>query len=88
MATSAEVHDEFGGEIKQTDLTLIIEDHKIPVSKAVLCIASPVFRAMLEGDFQEKSKTEITLPGKNFEDFVEFLRCIYPNRLKNVTGSF
>jgi hypothetical protein len=43
---------------------------------------------MLEGDFQEKSKTEITLPGKKFEDFVEFLRCIYQDRLKKVTGSF
>ncbi|XP_045178426.2 BTB and MATH domain-containing protein 38-like [Mercenaria mercenaria] len=80
-----EVNNEFGGETGQSDLTLVVENHKILVSKSVLCIASPVFRAMLEGDYQEKTMSEIPLPGKIYEDFVEFLKCIYPDKLKKVT---
>ncbi|XP_053386389.1 BTB and MATH domain-containing protein 38-like [Mercenaria mercenaria] len=85
MSSEMEVNNEFGGETGQSDLTLVVEDHKIPVLKAVLCIASPVFRAMLESDFQEKSKREIPLPGKSYEDFVEFLKCIYPDKMKKIT---
>jgi hypothetical protein len=70
----------------ESDLTLKIEDKKIYGCKAVLCIASPVFKAMLKTEFREKDQTEIELPGKKYEDFVEFLCCVYPDKLKLITG--
>ncbi|XP_060563815.1 BTB and MATH domain-containing protein 38-like [Ruditapes philippinarum] len=78
------VNNEFCEENGIGDLTFIVENHKIPVSKTVLCIASPVFRTMLKGHFREKTETEIPLPGKSYESFVEFLRCIYPDKTKKV----
>lgn len=52
----------------------------------MLGIASPVFRAMFDSDFKEKDKSEVDLPGKNYNDFVEFLKCIYPDKLNHITG--
>ncbi|XP_060570437.1 BTB and MATH domain-containing protein 38-like [Ruditapes philippinarum] len=75
----------FGDSSGECDLTLKIEDKKIFVCKAVLCIASPVFKAMLKTEFREKGQAEIELPGKKYEDFVEFLCCIYPDELKLIT---
>ncbi|XP_060563820.1 BTB and MATH domain-containing protein 38-like [Ruditapes philippinarum] len=79
------INNEFCEENGIADLTLIVENHKIPVSKTVLCIASPVFRTMLEGYFREKTGTEIPLPGKSYKDIEEFLRCIYPDKMQKVT---
>ncbi|XP_060586338.1 BTB and MATH domain-containing protein 38-like [Ruditapes philippinarum] len=79
------INKEFCEENGIADLTLIVENHKIPLCKSVLCIASPVFRTMLEGHFREKTETEIPLPGKRYDDFVEFLRCIYPDKMQKVT---
>ncbi|XP_060570448.1 kelch-like protein 8 [Ruditapes philippinarum] len=75
----------FGDSSGECDLTLKVEDKKILVCKAVLCIASPVFKAMLKTEFREKGQAEIELPGKKYEDFVEFLCCIYPDKLKLIT---
>lgn len=80
------VYNTFVEDNGQSDLTLLIEGRRVPVSKAVLCVASPVFRAMLQTDFKEKDQEEISLPGKRFKDFVEFLNCIYPDKMKHVTG--
>ncbi|XP_060563821.1 BTB and MATH domain-containing protein 36-like [Ruditapes philippinarum] len=41
---------------------------------------------MFEGDFRERTESEILLPRKNYEDFVEFLRCIYPDKMKVITA--
>lgn len=68
-----------------SDVTFKVEGHKIPVVKAVLSIASPVFAAMFESKFKEKEQSEIELPGKRFKDFVEFLSCLYPDKLEPVT---
>lgn len=80
-----EVDDQFVRETGQFDLTLIVEKHKIHVSKAVLCIASPVFRAMLESNFKEKEQIEVCLPEKKYADVVNFLGCFYPDHLEIVT---
>lgn len=81
-----EVDESFVSESGQFDITLIVEKHKIHVSKTVLCIASPVFRAMFRSDFKEKTKSEIQLPGKYYNDIVSFMNCIYPDRIANVTS--
>jgi hypothetical protein len=81
-----DINDEFHKDGKLADVTIVVEDHKILGSKTVLCLASSVFCAMLDGDFKEKTDKELQLPGKNYEDFVEFLRCIYPDKMKKITG--
>ncbi|XP_060571440.1 kelch-like protein 3, partial [Ruditapes philippinarum] len=86
MSAEMNINDEFHKDGKLADVTIVVEDHKILVCKAVLSIASPVFCAMFEGDFQEKTEKEIQLPGKSYENFVEFLRCIYPDKMKMITG--
>jgi hypothetical protein len=78
----------FGDSTGECDLTLKIEDKKIYVCKAVLCLASPVFKAMLKTEVREKGQAEIELPEKKYEDFVEFLCCVYPNKLKLITGVY
>lgn len=75
----------FVSKTGHSDLTLKVDGHKIQVVKAVLCVASPVFAAMFEGQFEESRQREIELPGKTFHDFVEFLRCFYPDKLEPVT---
>ncbi|WAR30407.1 hypothetical protein MAR_032949 [Mya arenaria] len=64
----------FGESKGLADVTLIVEDRRIPVTKAVLELASPVFLAMFQGDLQEKEKSEIPLPGKRLPAFVKFLK--------------
>ncbi|XP_052766580.1 kelch-like protein 38 [Mya arenaria] len=74
------------GEIEGlADVTLVVEDRRIPVVKAVLSLASPVFRAMFQSDFKEKNQEEIRLDGKKLDIFVTFLRCIYPDLEEEVT---
>lgn len=61
-----------------TDLTLIVENQKFHVAKAVLIDVSSVFRKMLAGKFKEKKTSELELPGKKHSRFELFLRCIFP----------
>lgn len=68
----------------KSDLVLLVEDTKFHVSKLVLSIASPVFDKMFSLDFEESRCTELNLPGKKAEDVAEFLRCIYPNTIKQI----
>ncbi|XP_053400203.1 uncharacterized protein LOC128557201 [Mercenaria mercenaria] len=82
---SYQTDDRFVRDAGNSDLTLIVQQNKIQVHKTVLAVASPVFRTMFESDFKEKDQQEIELQGKKYEDFVEFLSCLYPNHLKIVT---
>lgn len=82
---TAVIDDRFVKENGQFDFTLIVENYRIHVSRSVLCIASPVFRAMLESDFKEKSQEEVELHGKKYTDVVDFLNCLYPDRRNTVT---
>ncbi|KAE9962923.1 hypothetical protein EG328_011923 [Venturia inaequalis] len=44
-----------------SDLTLVVGEHRFRVSRNTLCMASPVWGAMLKGPFKEASQNEITL---------------------------
>ncbi|XP_053395339.1 uncharacterized protein LOC128555792 isoform X2 [Mercenaria mercenaria] len=66
------------------DVTFLIEDNRLYATKAILGIASPVFEAMFGSSFKERDQEEIPLPGKNFEDFNEFLHCIYPKSQREI----
>ncbi|XP_052767408.1 BTB and MATH domain-containing protein 36-like isoform X1 [Mya arenaria] len=75
----------FGGAVGLADVTLVVEGRPIPVVKAVLSLASPVFRIIFQSNFKEKNQVEIRLYGKKFDSFVTFLRCIYPDVEEEVT---
>ena len=61
-----------------SDIVFIVEAKHLHANKILLCMWSPVFKAMFEGDFQEKNATEIPLPGKNLADFKGFLEVLNP----------
>ncbi|XP_071090207.1 BTB and MATH domain-containing protein 38-like [Haliotis cracherodii] len=65
-----------------TDVALVVDGKKLHMSKALLCLASPAFLKMFEGDF--KDKTEVPIADKKYADFVEFLLCVHPSTGKPV----
>ncbi|XP_053387282.1 BTB and MATH domain-containing protein 38-like [Mercenaria mercenaria] len=67
------------------DMALTVEGTKLYVAKNILALASPVFFRMFQSRFEESTKNEVELPGKSMNDVIEFLRCIYPNSLSQVS---
>ncbi|XP_045207347.2 uncharacterized protein LOC123559517 [Mercenaria mercenaria] len=66
------------------DVTFLVEDQHLYATKAVLAMVSSVFEAMFGTNFRERDEKEVPLPGKRFEDFNEFLQCIYPTSQKKI----
>ncbi|XP_062590741.1 uncharacterized protein LOC134252316 [Saccostrea cucullata] len=60
-----------------TDVILEVEGTDIHLNKQMLMDNSPVFKVMFESDFSEKHKDRISLPGKKYADFVNFLYTFY-----------
>lgn len=71
-----------------TDLTLIVENQKFHVAKAVFIDVSSVFGKMLAGKFKEKKTSELELPGKKHSSFELFLRGIFPRKYLDLTYSY
>ena len=80
-----ESYPDFANEDELSSLTLVLDSHKLYVHREVLAAWSPVFKSMFVNDFKEKNATQIELPGKNADDFIELLHCIYPP-IKEITG--
>lgn len=78
-------YPDFTVQDELSSVTLIIESHKLYVHREVLAAWSPVFKAMFTRDFKEKEMSEIELPDKKLDDFVELLYCMYPP-IKSVSG--
>lgn len=75
-----------GGKCED-EVKLVFGDKKeLYVSKNFLILSSPVFEAMFRNDFTEKKNNLVKLPGKKYEDFLEFLDCINPGSLQDVNG--
>uniref|UniRef100_A0A915IT52 BTB domain-containing protein n=1 Tax=Romanomermis culicivorax TaxID=13658 RepID=A0A915IT52_ROMCU len=68
------------------------EKVKIWVSKELLAAASPVFNTMFYGDFRENQMSSamepIYFPGKNDQDFIKFLDCLFPYPTQSDIGAF
>ena len=64
-----------------SDLVLIVEDQELHVHRSILTLLSPVFKAMLDGNFREAKKDKITLEGKNLKSMVLFLKVLYPSSM-------
>ncbi|GMT29732.1 hypothetical protein PFISCL1PPCAC_21029 [Pristionchus fissidentatus] len=65
-----------------TDCVLRIGDQRIHVSRQVLALHSPVFEAMFFGEFKETNQAEIELKDIVYEEFIDLLHFIYPDRLE------
>lgn len=81
-----EREDAIPSRFPETDVTLIVEDQKFHVSRAVLSQHSPIFNVMFNGHFKESKEKEIVLKDKKAEHFEEFLRSFYPNMKHPLTG--
>ncbi|XP_060070467.1 uncharacterized protein LOC132550422 [Ylistrum balloti] len=68
-----------------SDLRLVCGGKPLYVSRIVLSIISPVLKQMFDNRSREQSVIEIPLPGRSFDDMLEFLCCVYPDKLKPVT---
>lgn len=66
------------------DITFLVEGKRLSAAKNVLAMVSPVFATMFSSTFKEKDQEEIPLPEKKFDDFHEFLKCMYPTSLKEI----
>ncbi|KAL4222808.1 hypothetical protein ACF0H5_018848 [Mactra antiquata] len=77
--------EEFCTKTCPADLTLMVEDRPLLVSKILLGTISLVFDAMFSENFKENNLQTVKLPGKKFNDFVEFMRCANPHTLKPIT---
>lgn len=59
-------------------LILEVDGYKFWVPRDALANYSPVFKAMLYGQFDEANRESVPLPDKNADDIHELLLCIVP----------
>ena len=69
---------------KLNDVFLVMDGRRLPASKVVLCLASPVFQSMVESSLAQKQ--EFHLHGKAYGDVKEFYSCIDPRTMTPITG--
>jgi hypothetical protein len=86
MATKNE-ENVFASPLNGSDMVLVVEDRELHVHKWILTTQSPVFKAMLEGHFQEASQDKITLKEKEYKSMVQFLKLLYPSSMFGGTMS-
>jgi len=63
-----------------TNIIISVEGVELHVHKETMCSLSPVFMAMLCGNFVESKNRRIELPGKKAADVILFLSFFYPPR--------
>lgn len=64
-----------------SDLTLIVENCRLPVHRVVLASRSEYFRALLYGGMRESSSCEIPLKDVSAVPFKHLLQYIYTGKL-------
>ncbi len=65
-----------------SDITIVINGHKIPAHKFIFSSCSHVFEDMIFPfqnwlDFKESNDKEIQMKDTNIDGFLVFLKCIY-----------
>ncbi|KAK3082875.1 hypothetical protein FSP39_007730 [Pinctada imbricata] len=90
--TSTEMNQEKDGDERNfleandtSDLRLIVEGKSLYVSRILLSVVSPILKDLLSKRSREQNTLEIQLQGKKFDEVLEFLKCIYPDMLKQIT---
>lgn len=52
----------------------------------LIATVSPVFKRMFISSFKEKLTSECVLPTKKYEDIIQMLSFIYPNKNADLSG--
>ncbi|XP_015752469.1 PREDICTED: uncharacterized protein LOC107332256 [Acropora digitifera] len=70
---------------EDSDLIFVVEEERFHVHRQIMSIHSPVFRAMLNSvGFKEATATEIPLPGKKANEFLDFLEFLYMKKMDEI----
>ena len=70
---------------EESDLIFVVEGEKFHVHRQIMSIHSPVFKAMLNCvGFKEARATQIPLPEKKADEFLEFLELLYMKKIDEV----
>ena len=80
---SAAVSKQSPAILEYADIKFEVEGRTVEANKALLCMVSPVFKTMFEGNFKEAGLPTIPLPQKSYYDFVEFIEVTHLH--KNIT---
>ena len=70
---STEVQENF-------DVEFEVEGKLLKANRNCLSMISPVFKVMLKGEFKEKEETIIPLPGKVYDDMLEFIEVTHTGK--------
>ncbi len=78
---------DFSAQSPLLNFCLQVEGRQLWVPRDVLACQSEPLVAMIYGPYQEKDRGKADLPGKSYEDVLEWLRCIVTcPKLKPVDG--
>ncbi|CAG0905770.1 unnamed protein product, partial [Cyprideis torosa] len=67
-----------------SDVTLLVEDRKFAVHKAILAAQSPVFASMFQHEMVEKQTGEVRINDISADVIEELLRFMYTGNVKNI----
>ena len=76
--------DVFSAPWKNSDVVLAVKEKEFNVHRLILCMQSPVFEAMLNGNSNEGKQNKITLEGKDPSQMSNFLKLLYPPNMVDV----
>jgi len=83
---SADFENLFTSQIG-SDVCFIIASQEIKAHKAILSARSPVFAAMFNSDMKEKGLERVNISDISPDNFNEFLRFIYTDRVQLTEGN-
>ena len=64
-----------------SDVVLVVENEEFHVHRSILSLQSPVFKAMLNGNFKDAQQDKIELKDDKYEAMIEFLKLLYPKNM-------
>ncbi len=78
---SASGEESFNQKSPVYSKAFLVEDRELWFPPQVLACVSEVFKNMFYGEYAETEKEIVPLPGKKYEEVLEFLRCLVANPL-------
>ncbi|EFP08771.1 hypothetical protein CRE_19777 [Caenorhabditis remanei] len=81
-APEMSIYESTFAQSDKTDAILVVEGKKLHVNKTLLSCHSDYFNSLFNGEFKEKSMSEIEIEDVKFEDFATLLSLIHPKPIK------
>ena len=66
--------------IENADVEFEVEKKLLKANRGCLSMISSVFRVMFNGNFKERRETKIPLPGKMYDDMLEFVEVTHTGK--------